>query len=44
MMKILRETKRMYFVETKDGRRIILLKQFHKRMIKRLKRKEKNNF
>lgn len=42
-MKVLRETKRMFFVETKDGRRIILLKQFHKRMIRRLKKREKNN-
>ena len=40
-MKILRETKRMFFVETKDGQRKILLKKFHKRMIRKLKLKKK---
>ena len=42
-MKILRETKRMIYAERPDGKKVILLKSYHKKTIRRIYRKRKTS-
>lgn len=42
-MKILKETNRMIYAERPDGKKVILLKSYHKKTIRRIYRKIKTS-